>query len=299
MFNNIKKILKDPFYSFSYLAGNIYPQYFRKRYIKFSKKNNINSKYFILSFDCDTVKDIEVVSGVHKRLKKIGIKPTYAVPGQLLRLGAEVYLDLKKDGAEFLNHGYLDHTSYNEENRSYTSTLFYDEISNEQVIEDITKGHLNYIDIFGEKPKGFRTPHFGTYQKKYQLDFLYTILNDLKYKFSSSTTPIYGMWKGAIQKGHTGIFEFPVTGAFDYPARILDSWSFRFSPTRKLNENDYLDQFKKIIKFFEDPKTFGIFNIYADPSQVYDWDGFFECMKMTNNLNNKSFIELIDEFNFG
>ena len=38
-----------------------------------------------------------------------------------------------------------------------------------------------------------------------------------------------------------------------------------------------------------------IFNIYADPSQVYDWEMFFECMKMTKNLSNTSFSKLLQE----
>ena len=160
--------------------------------------------------------------------------------------------------------------------------------------EDIVKGHYNFIDVLGESPIGFRTPHFGTYQKPSQLKFLYSILSDLKYSFSSSTTPVSGMWKGAIQKS-SGILELPVSGSYDYPARILDSWGFRFSPTRRLNEGDYVEQFEKMIQFFENPDVSGVFNIYADPSQVHDWDAFFECIKRTSGLKNVSFSELIGE----
>jgi peptidoglycan/xylan/chitin deacetylase (PgdA/CDA1 family) len=293
----IREGLKNPFYSASYIMGNIQSNYFRHRYIKKSKENNIHEKYFILSFDCDTEKDIEVVEDVHARLNKYKINPSYAVPGELLKLGSDVYSKLKKNGAEFINHGYLSHTSYNEINRSYLSTLFYDQLTNNEVKEDIIKGHHNFIDVLGEKPLGFRTPHFGTYQKSSQLKFLYAVLADLGYSFSSSTTPVEGMWNGAIQKKNTGIFEIPVSGSYDYPARILDSWGYRFSPTRKLNENDYMDQFKKMMNFFANPNTSGVFNIYADPSQVYDWEMFFECMDMTSGLVNISFSDLIKEVN--
>ena len=47
-----------------------------------------------------------------------------------------------------------------------------------------------------------------------------------------------------------------------------------------------------MMDFFDEPNSCGIFNIYADPSQVYDWDVFYECMKMTSNLKNLSFSEL-------
>ena len=53
-----------------------------------------------------------------------------------------------------------------------------------------------------------------------------------------------------------------------------------------------------MMMFFEEPSTTGIFNIYADPSQVYDWDIFFECMSMTSNLTNISFFELTEKYKY-
>tara|TARA_B100000989_G_scaffold132003_1_gene97952 strand:- start:5806 stop:6699 length:894 start_codon:yes stop_codon:yes gene_type:complete len=291
----IIRALSNPKYSLSFVLGNIIPNYFRKRYLNQSKKNGLGKKYFILSFDCDTEKDIEVVEEVDKKLRELNITASYAVPGELLRLGRDVYTRLYKNGSEFLNHGYLSHTSYIKKTCSYISTLFYDQLSNEQVKDDIIKGHNNFIDVLGELPLGFRTPHFGSYQKPYQLKLLYSVLSKLNYSFSSSTTPVTAMWKGPIVRTSSGIIELPVSGCYDYPARILDSWNFRFSPTRKLNEKDYFNQFKKMIDFFDVPNMSGIFNIYADPSQVYDWELFFECMKMTDNLKKISFSELVKE----
>ena len=294
--NFLRKGLNNPLYSASFLMGNISPQFFRGRYVKKSNFFGLNGKYFILSFDCDTEKDIEVVGEVHQKLAKLNISPSYAVPGELLKKGASEYGKLKDNGAEFINHGYLSHTSYIQSSKSYVSTLFYDKLSNTEVEEDIINGHNNFFDIFSEYPLGFRTPHFGTFQKSGQLNFLYDVLKKLNYSFSSSTTPVTGMWNGAIKKTSQGILELPVSGCYDYPARILDSWGFRFSPTRKLSENDYMEQFNKMMNFFEDPNINGIFNIYADPSQVYDWDIFFECMSMTSNLTNISFSELIKKY---
>ena len=296
MLMKLADALSNPFYSSSFVLGNITPRFFRKRYINQSKKFGVVGKYFILSFDCDTEKDIEVVGEVHQRLAKLNIIPSYAVPGELLKKGASEYSMLKNKGAEFINHGYLSHTSYIPSTKSYISTLFYDKLTNSEVERDILNGHNNFFGIFGEYPLGFRTPHFGTYQKSGQLNFLYDVLKKLNYSFSSSTTPVTAMWNGAIKKTSQGILELPVSGCYDYPARILDSWGFRFSPTRKLNENDYLEQFKKMMDFFEDPNVNGIFNIYADPSQVYDWNMFFDCISMTTNLTNISFSELIKKY---
>ena len=295
MLNKILQGLDNPTYSASFVAGNIFPHFFRRRYVVKSRLNGIQKKFFTLSFDCDTEKDIEVVEGVDLRLKRLGINPTYAVPGELLKLGRDVYSKLHKNGSEFINHGYLSHTDYNEAKRIYTSTVFYDKLSKQKVKEDILNGHYNFIDVLGEEPNGFRTPHFGTYQKRNQMLFLYSVLDELGYSFSSSTTPVMGMWNGAVQKVGAGMLEFPVSGTFDYPARILDSWGFRFSPTRKFDEHDYVEQFKKMVDFFSLPNTSGIFNIYADPSQVYDWNMFFECMEMTVQLTNSSFSNLVME----
>ena len=293
---NLIDALSNPFYSSSFVLGNLTPGFFRKRYINKSKKFGLDGKYFILSFDCDTEKDIEVVEEVNKKLIDLNISASYAVPGELLKEGASVYRALKSSGAEFINHGYLSHTHYVDSSKSYISNLFYDKMSNIEVKNDIERGHSNFIEVLGEKPLGFRTPHFGTYQKTKHLNFLYLVLKNLNYSFSSSTTPVTSMWNGAILKTYEGILELPVSGCYDYPARILDSWGFRFSPTRKLNENDYIEQFKKMMNFFNNPEVNGVFNIYADPSQVYDWDMFFECMSMTNELTNTSFSELVKKY---
>ena len=86
------------------------------------------------------------------RLNKYGITPSYAVPGELLKLGRDVYSNLNNKGVEFINHGYLSHTSYNAKDKSYLSTLFYDQLSNEMIKRDVIKGHNNFIDVFGENP---------------------------------------------------------------------------------------------------------------------------------------------------
>jgi len=289
--------LKDPIYAFNYILSAVMPSFFRTRYVQKTKLSGVAKNYLILSFDCDTEKDIEVVGEVHNQLIGLGVMPVYAVPGELLLKGRDAYCKLHDNGAEFINHGYISHTSYFRESKSYVSTLFYDRLTEEQVREDIIRGDEVCVDVLGTKPCGFRTPHFGTYQKPSHLEFLYSILSELDYKFSSSTTPVKSMWDGALIKDERyNIFEMPVTGCYSYPARILDSWGFRFSPTRKFNEQDYVDQFKQLIGSFNEPKNVGVLNIYADPSQVYDWLDFFNCMELAVDSGFKS-ISFSDFFN--
>jgi hypothetical protein len=287
--------LKDPGYAAAYALSRTLPGVFRCRYVRQARKVGISGKYLLLSFDCDTEKDIEVVQGVHQRLGDLGIVPSYAVPGELLKHGRATYRGLMESGAEFINHGYLSHTAYTEATRSYVSTVFYDQLTDEEVRRDVIQGHDTCAEVLGKYPEGFRTPHFGTYQRPGQLKHLYAVLSELGYRFSSSTTPVTGMWHGPIKSTGTPVVELPVSGCYDYPARILDSWNFRFSPTRRLTERDYIVQFKKIVDFYHAPENVGVLNIYADPSQVYDWPAFFECMAMTHDFRKVSFGKLVDE----
>ena len=297
--NNIGRkagwLLKDPAYVASYVMGEFLPEYFGNRQRNIVNIGGLTEKFFILSFDCDTTKDFEVVEEVHGRLAGLGIRPSYAVPGQLLVQGKEVYRRIHDTGAEFINHGYLSHTDYIAESRSYVSTVFYENLSDAEVREDILMGHKTITEVLGHPPKGFRTPHFGTYEKKQHLDLLYSVLNELGYEFSSSTTPIFGMWNGPLAKSKSGLLEFPVSGCFDHPGRILDSWGFRFSPTRKFSEVDYGDQLNKLVQYFQNSSNPGILNIYADPSQVYDWPLFFDCMANVQGLVNTSFENLVEK----
>lgn len=293
LFRKINWLAKDPGYVTSYALAGLFPDYFGARQRKIFNVDGVKDKYFILSFDCDTLRDIEVVEDVHARLVEMGVTPSYAVPGELLLQGKEVYGRLHRSGVEFINHGFRSHTDYIPESRAYISTLFYDDMSPEAVREDVIKGHQAIRDVLGCEATGFRTPHFGTFQKKKYLDFLYDVLGELGYTYSTSTTPIYGMWNGSLVKHKSGLLEIPVTGCFNYPGRILDSWSFRFSPTRKFTENNYAEQFQKLVDYYKKSATPGVFNIYADPSQIYDWPIFFDCIKSTRGLVNVNFQELV------
>jgi hypothetical protein len=231
---------------------------------------------FVLTFDCDTRLDYEVLPFVHERLAELGIMPVYAVPGQLVEEGIETYKKIAESGAEFINHGYLQHTIVNERRSQYISTLFYDQIPVHEVINDIKMGHTALIECLGIEPQGFRTPHFGTFQLQSNLDFLHNELRELGYTFSSSTSPKLSFLKGPFFSNKS-IFEIPVTGCPTWPLGILDSFNFRFSGSLKFTPEVFENEMKKGFEMMEKGDLKRI-NMYADPSQVYDWDGFFESV---------------------
>ena len=93
-----------------YLLALFYPKSIWERNLQHATRLGLNRPVFILSFDCDTDLDILVVEGVHSKLLAAGIRPIYAVPGELLIQGSEVYRRISESGAEFINHGYKSHS---------------------------------------------------------------------------------------------------------------------------------------------------------------------------------------------
>jgi len=252
----------------------------------------LNESIFILSFDCDTELDIEVLPAVIKRLKEIGIQPVLAVPGELIKKGTDVYHSLAKTGIEFVNHGYVQHTQLELPERVYVSSYFYHSLSRAEIRSDIVLGHKAIQEILGVSPTGFRTPHFGSFQKKSQLDFLRRLLKELGYKYSTSTTPVVGIKKGPYFK--TDVLEFPLTGCPNWPIKVLDSWGFAFAPKREVTKADYLDQISLMCHEIEAGNPLFI-NIYADPSQIYDWPEFFEAMLRLAPYNVGRYSEIVDK----
>ena len=100
------RALSKPLYSSSFILGNMLPNFFGLDIFQ-NLKNLVLIKNILSYLDCDTEKDIEVVEEVNNKLRNSNILASYAVPGELLKLGSDVYLKLSKSGSEFLNHGYL------------------------------------------------------------------------------------------------------------------------------------------------------------------------------------------------
>jgi hypothetical protein len=290
-----KNAVKSPMQTAWKIAGRIHPEWLLRRYASLAKRQGLIRPRFILSFDCDTDRDIEVVEGVHSRLEKMGITPVYAVPGKLLERGAETYRRLAARGAEFMNHGHEIHCVLDGLTNTYVSSFFYDQLPRETVLRDIRLGHQSVIDVLGKAPAGFRVPHFGSFQEADQLAFLWTELEAMGYKYSSSTTPLYGFRNGPLKRVKPGFYEIPVSGCHDQPLKILDSWGFRFDPSRSVTETDYGIQFGKMAAYFSAPGGRGLLNVYADPSQIHDWPLFFDCMESVASWAAPSYERLLEE----
>jgi peptidoglycan/xylan/chitin deacetylase (PgdA/CDA1 family) len=245
---------------------------------------------FVLSFDCDTDRDIDVAWTVHERLRELGILAIYAVPGELLQRGQQVWKKIAGTGAEFLNHGYREHTVHSAGH--YVSTLFYERMTSAEIEDDIERGGEAVRRVVGTMPRGFRTPHFGSFRTRAQIAWLHRLLARLGYRYSSSTTPYVAIRHGPFTR-RFGLIELPVSGCPDYPMMILDSYNFRFSPGR-FGPDDYVRQASRWADALAAGRPLFV-NLYADPSQVADWPEFFEAMQRLAPFARKAYQDLLAE----
>lgn len=285
----------DPSEAKFFAWSKMSPQQVTNQFVQKCKANGVSKPTFILSFDCDTKKDVQVLPDVQKKLIGMGITPIYAVPGKLLEYGKDVYQQIQKDGCEFINHGYAEHCHLLDDGITYESSFFYDQLPLDVVKQDIINGDQAIKEVLGVEPKGFRTPHFGTFQSEKHLRFLHQVLSELNYTFSTSTSPLQGLKFGPGFRKF-GLPEFPMTGCPSKPLRILDSWSFRFAPGKVENEKDYLLHITDMTNRLENGEPY-LVNLYADPSQVYDWDDFFLSMERLAPYNISSYTELLETMN--
>jgi len=278
--HKILSALKNPKQTSIKIQAKYAPERFYESYSSKCKNTGITEPLFILSFDCDTEKDITVAWDMHSQLMDMGIQSVYAVPGELLQKGEKTYKKILDSGSEFINHGYKDHTYFDQNLGYQRSCFFYDQQTKDIAENDIRRGHENLEKVLGVSAKGWRTPHFGTFEKPADLQFLHGILNDLNYNFSTSSKPHYGWSHGPIFNDY-GLKEIPVTAMTKNPTAILDSWAFFEAPDKIYDGSDYLNEVQNLTNIISNRPW--LINLYADPLHIYDKPDFFKAMKHLAN----------------
>ncbi len=291
MLDKLLTLTRDPLLGVYVLRSKLSPVGLIDRLSRLTTAAGIAKPRFLLSFDCDTDLDIEVVEAVHAELGRRGIRPVYAVPGELLERGRETYGRIASTGAEFMNHGWAEHTRLDRATGIYDSFLFYDRQSRAWVAEDIRRGHQSVSEIAGRAPAGFRTPHFGSFQKREELEFLHGELKKHGYIYSTSTVPFWGLRYGPVFD-HLGIREVPVSGTFDRPLDILDTWTHRCLGEHG-GEAGYTRQYEGYRDYMTNNRPL-LVNVYGDPSQVHDWPGFFDAVGLLAPWAVSSYAEALD-----
>jgi peptidoglycan/xylan/chitin deacetylase (PgdA/CDA1 family) len=238
----------------------------------------INGVYFVLSFDCDTPEDIPAALEIQQWLGTRGIKATYCVPGAELLKGKETYQKIYSMGAQFMNHGARSHAYWS--NGRYWPMTFYDQLTSDEVKEDIRLGDQIVRGVIGCPPRGFRAPHFGSYQLPEQRSVMYGALKQLGYIFSSSTLPGFAFDAGPVSKIDETIYEIPLTGSWATPEVILDSWNYIISPFQPTITDEYFELFQETVQQIVKLNSPFVLNYYVDPAHVYRSESFYKALSL-------------------
>lgn len=271
-------------------------------------KFNLSIKKRILlfiSFDIDCPQDGDAIPELCKRLDEFKLPCNWAVIGSLLEKSSKVYKPITKRDDEVLNHGYSPHNLPNK-NGIYEASLSYADLAKEDISNEIVKNQKVIHQYLAVIPKGFRTPHFGTFMQNDQINGLYNILENAGIFYSSSTFRLVDKFY-AMRKGNHTITEIPFSARVGSTLSCFDSWSYLESPKRRRSEKDFFPDFKKIIDFSLQSSEKIFLNFYFDPSHVVSCNSFFDCLeyivshresiyvgiypdllKSTNNSLNKS-----------
>ncbi len=276
MLRRIGALVSDPHRLMYSVRARTGRDWLDRRYRRLAEQEGFRDLYFVLSFDCDTKEDADNVLKVHGRLRDMGVSPVYAVPGEILNKGERIYGKIAEAGGEFINHGFRDHTYFDNKHGRYASCFFYDQQPLDVVREDIVAGDRNLRTTLGIQAKGFRAPHFGTFQKPAQLRFQHDVLKGLGYTFSTSSLPLFAYRYGPAFD-EFGLLELPVSGMGSMPLRILDSWSCFMAPGRRFTADDFVREGRASADVFQS-LGIGLLNFYADPSHIHDSDEFFDTV---------------------
>lgn len=263
-----------------------------RRYERLARAAGWERVHFVLSFDCDTPEDADAAEQVGGAVMDLGVRPVFAVAGELLERGEKIYTRLRARGAVFLNHGHRQHTRFDAALGRYVSCRFYHTQSPAEIEADVSAGDAAFRRVFGEAPRGFRTPHFGTHQSAAALTHLHRFLGQKGYAYSSSTLPAWAFRRGPVFDDF-GLPEFPLSGSGDRPLTLLDSWSWFAAPDRRETEADYVRRIEAAARRASE-RGVGLLNFYVDPVHVVGKPVFIDAVKIClANAVNTTYDDLL------
>lgn len=286
--SRVIKILNYPMILIYYFLSS-WPHFF---YTKIVEKTNLSQVIVLLSFDCDIDEDIDLLPSLLEKLSDLDIMPSLMIPTEILVQRKSQTTNLMNMSYEFVNHGHKVHTV--RDGFNYYSSYDYEKLSFQQMKEDIVTADTLFKREFNYYPKGFRTPHFGNVQDKKRLSFIYKVIKDLNYEFSSSTIP-YFMYKLGPYR-FNDLLEIPLSGTYTVPLRILDSFNYFDQRNGSFNGSSYFKEVSKLVEVYKVRKQ-GIINLYVDPSHVFSDKYFLESMKfLSENFTFVNYSNLIERF---
>lgn len=230
-----------------------------------------------LSFDCDTNEDTAAIPQLIDLLSKYNMPASFALIGEWVQEAPEIHKGLVDAGHEIMNHGYTKHTDRRSDG-SFYSSMFYHQLSEEKIQDEIHKNHQCLQDVLQTEIKGFRTPHFSTFQQPNQRLSLYTFLKEMGYTYSSSVTAIHQKTAGLPSYEHD-IWEIPLTGCWGDLRSPFDSWGLIAAPDRRYQDEDFAQLFDAMLNAALGTTNPILLNIYVDPAHVITFPGFHHLLQ--------------------
>lgn len=261
---------------FFHLCLKIKKDFFLSRYAKKSRQLTGGKKLFLLSFDCDNPEDVAATKNILPFLLEKNIKASFAVPGEIFMQNPDFFKKLTREGREIVAHGWKRHSEIKE--GAYVSTLFYDKLNDEELMNDISKG-VAVLRSAGIELTGFRIPHFGHSNSKKELKRVYAILKHEGISYSSSTLPEFALINGPLFRNY-GMIEMPVSPSYSNPLSVLDTYNYGFNHNPKFTFFDYFEEFSKTLNFFEGKGA--VLNFYCDPSQACKMESWFNVIQLVS-----------------
>lgn len=246
-------------------VGAVMGKYLFKKMNSFSQGDPAKI-YVMVSFDCDRPEDTQALGDLSSLLSQYNIPCSIAVTAALIEGYENEYKNFFSCGHELLNHGYSLHTNTNERKKIY-SEFYYHDADSTFIENEIAKAQDVYQNLLGVCPKGFRVPHFGTFQNKEKMLMLYNVLKKQGFAYSSSLM-CFPMKQYGWSFSTNGIVEFPLSNRVSLPYSVVDSHTLIYTQSRLNIKNRFFKEFRKMLDVALENEQSTIINFYADPSQV-------------------------------
>ncbi len=232
------------------------------------------------SFDCDIPEDTESLPALCNLLKEYDLPASFAVIGELLKKNPEPYEKVMKQGFEIINHGYSQH-NLKDKNGVWEACLFYNALTTEQIEQEISQNQELIHRYLGIHPDGFRTPHFGTFQRHQDIEVLHAILFRQGIAYSSSTQILSAKMQRLLNPGRP-VVEVPFSSRVGTTQGLFDSWTFLGAPKMHYDPRGFMLNFQRIMKCALSSMKPIFLNFYFDPNHVVSLEEFRKCMDLVS-----------------
>lgn len=178
--------------------------------------NPFTTAAYTLTFDFDFEADIKAFPALLDALKAYDIKAGFAVIGKFVEKYPDIHKRAVDEGHEIINHTYT-----HPDNPHWSPDRFFNKLGYQEQKEEIYKAHEIFFNVLGIETIGFRTPHYGNLHT----ESVYDILDELGYKYSSSTAACATDGFAAPYRHKHNIVEIPTGCSLHFPMAIFDSWN--------------------------------------------------------------------------